>query len=124
MLGLINQNGVKYILIITIVLVIIVGFSFSNKKRSISCINIENYKLLKESPLADQLSEYQIVREENLIKFSTENGYTLFFIKSEVKDNNLKVTLVGLDGYGLRDKEFNRYVCKLIGNIKKEASKK
>ncbi len=114
----------KYVLIITIILIIIVGFSFSNIKRSISCINVENYKLLKESPLADQLSKYQIVREENLIKFSTKNGYTLFFIKREVKDNNLKVTLVGLDGYGLRDKEFNKYVCKLIENVKKETNKK
>lgn len=114
----------KITLIIVIVLLIIFGFYSRKKQQDILCMNMENYELLRESPYADQLCKYKIIREEKKIRFTTKDGYTLFFITPESKDNNLEVVLIGLDGYGVRDKEFKKYICELIEKIKKESDKK
>jgi hypothetical protein len=113
----------KYFVIIAIIIILILGFSLWKMKQGKSCINLENYRLLSQSSHTAQLSKYKIIKEKDQLIFKTTDNYSLFFIKHESQDNSNIVELIGLDGYGLRDKEFNKYVCKLIDDIKREANK-
>ncbi len=109
--------------VVTIILVIIIIASYSvltgrkqvkiNKENN-KLLTIENYELIRNSPYADELSNFTIRREVDEIRFSKNGDYTLFFLALET---NNKVRLVGLDGYGIRDKEFLNYTVNLIRKI-------
>lgn len=113
----------KFILIIAIILIVLLGYSLKKIKPETSCLNLENYNLIKTSTYADQLCTYKIIREENRLRFATKDGYTLFFIRQKLEEDTMEVDLQGLDGYGMRDKKFKRYVCKLVDQIKEQSSK-
>lgn len=81
-----------------------------------NCLNPETYKLLKESPHTKKLCKYEVTRDKDALVFRNQ-GYTLFVIKSNPKDEQ-EIILIGLDGYGLRDREFHTYLCGLIGRIR------
>lgn len=83
-------------------------------KKESSCLNSNSFWLIYKSSKADELSEYQIQRLEDKIYFKS-NGYTLFFL--ELNPENETVKLIGLDGYGIRDKKFNRYICRLVKKL-------
>ena len=113
----------KIIVIIFLTLIILSGILiFSGRKRvqedteNKKCLTTENYILIRDSQYADRLSRYKIIRGENEIRFSTKDGYTLFFLKLETSEAN-SVKLIGLDGYGIRDREFLKYTCNLMNKI-------
>jgi hypothetical protein len=85
-------------------------------EENIKLLTVENFKLIRDSPYADELSKYKIWREENKLRFTTEDGYTLFLLLLK-KDEPNGVKLRGLDGYGIRDKEFLKYTCNLVSKI-------
>ena len=111
----------KTVLIIVLILLILFGFLVVSGKKNIrenkengKCLTLKNYLLIKDSQYADELSSYRIIRNENELRFiRKDRGYTLFFLKLET--NNVK--LIGLDGYGIRDKEFLKYTCNLVSKI-------
>lgn len=113
----------KIVLVIILILVIIFGYLvFSGKKQikeqeeARKLMTVENYELIRDSPFADKLSKYIIRREEDKIWFSTKDGYSLFWIEiKEEKPDSIK--LRGLDGYGIRDREFLKYTANLIRKI-------
>jgi hypothetical protein len=79
-------------------------------------ITVENYELIRDSPYADELSRHTIRREEGKLVFSSENGYLLFWLEIK-KDEPNGIKLRGLDGYGIRDREFLKYTATLIRKI-------
>lgn len=80
-------------------------------------LTVENYMLIRDSPHADELSEYKIIREKNELRFTRKGKhYTLFFLKLEAGETS-SVKLIGLDGYGVRDREFLKYTANLIRKI-------
>ncbi len=104
------------ILLVFILLAISGNKSIEEDKENAKCLTVENYLLIRDSSVADELSQYAIHRKDDKLKFTRKGkGYTLFYLKLE---EGKKVKLVGLDGYGMRDKEFLKYVCNLIENIK------
>ena len=88
---------------------------FGKKSTIPLSFSVEEYELIYSSEKIDQLSKHKIKREEERIRFTTEGGYTLFFLSLE----NGSVKLQGLDGYGMRDKEFGKFLKKLISDFKK-----
>lgn len=116
----------KIVIIIVFILALLLGylvFSGGKKRKeyeeNIKFLTVENYLLIKDSPNADGLSKYKIWREENKLRFTTKDGYTLFFLKLEIGEAN-DVKLIGLDGYGIRDREFLKYTCNLVNKILKK----
>ncbi len=86
-------------------------------KENSNCLTGKNYLLIRDSPYSDELSNYSIIRKENELRFTRKGkGYTLFFLKLEASEAN-SVKLIGLDGYGIRDKEFLKYTCNLVDKI-------
>ena len=86
-------------------------------EENIQFLTVENYMLIRDSSYADGLSEYRIIRKENQLRFTRKGkGYTLFFLKLETGKTN-DVKLIGLDGYGIRDKEFLKYTVNLVRKI-------
>jgi len=112
----------KTIVVVIVTIIIIASYlALSGRKQvkvdeeNSKLLSIENYELIRNSPYADELSNFTIRREVNMIKFKVKDGtYTLFFLELEA---NNKVRLVGLDGYGIRDKEFLNYTANLIRKI-------
>ncbi|PKH51231.1 hypothetical protein CXF68_11305 [Tenacibaculum sp. Bg11-29] len=79
-------------------------------------LTIENYELIRDSPYADKLSKHTIYREKDKLKFTSKNGYTRFYLEiNRDKPNNVK--LIGLDGYGIRNREFLKHTANLIRKI-------
>ena len=72
--------------------------------------------LIKESNFSKECSSYEILNKENEIWFKRD-GYSLFFILLKTIDSK-NVELIGLDGYGVRNMEFKKYICNLIQKIK------
>lgn len=101
---------------IIVISIVILVFLLSNVKPSPNCILYENYVLIKESPYSDELSDYEIIKEEQGLRFKTREGYSLFIIKVNSEENQ-EVKLMGLASYGARNVEFNRYICNLVGKI-------
>ncbi|AUP77644.1 hypothetical protein [Flavivirga eckloniae] len=113
----------KTVIIIVLILIIFLGYLvFSGKKRikedeeNIKLLTIENYILLRDSPHADALSKYKILKQEDKLRFTTQNGYTLFWLELHAETPH-GVKLRGLDGYGIRDREFLKYTANLIRKI-------
>ena len=114
----------KIVIIIILILIIFFGYLVVSGKKSIredkensKCLTFENYVLIRDSPHADKLSKYRIIRKENELRFTRKDkGYTLFFLKLETGETN-RVKLIGLDGYGIRDREFLKYTCNLVNKI-------
>lgn len=105
--------------LLLILSIIIVGYYrsyWSKIQRHYECINYENYTLIKESPFSEECSNYEILKKEDQIWFKSD-GYSLFYIQL-VSSDSKNVELIGLDGYGMRNMEFKKYVCKLIQMIK------
>ncbi len=106
-----------FILILLIIIVILYyQYYWTKIEKHYECITYENYLLIKESSFSEECSTYGISRKENEIWF-TRDGYSLFYICLKSKDSK-KVELIGLDGYGIRNMEFKKYVCKLVQKIK------
>ncbi|MDH7444149.1 hypothetical protein [Aquimarina sp. 2201CG14-23] len=103
------------IILITII-VIYYRYYWTKVEKHYECINYENYSLIKESPFSDECSTYEILRKEKAIWFKRD-GYSLFYIQLKPTDSK-NVELIGLDGYGIRNMEFKKYVCKLVRKIK------
>ncbi|WP_378176294.1 hypothetical protein [Aquimarina sp. SS2-1] len=106
------------IFLITFLIITIVAYQsyWAKIQQHYECINYENYSLIKESPFSEECSSYEILQKENEIWF-TRDGYSLFYI--QLKCGNPKnVELIGLDGYGIRNMEFKKYICKLVQKIK------
>ncbi|MBG6129264.1 hypothetical protein IWQ47_000043 [Aquimarina sp. EL_43] len=99
-----------------VISIVTLVFLLSKIKPSPNCIFYENYILIKESPYSDELSDYEIIREEQELRFRTKEGYSLFIIKLNSKENQ-EVKLIGLASYGARNVEFNRYICNLVDQI-------
>lgn len=110
-----------FIIIVFILLLLIGYLVLSGGKRkkeqeeNLKCLSAENYELIRDSPYADELSKYSIGREADKLKFGKE-GYTLFYLQL-VAGTTRSVELIGLDGYGIRDKEFLKYTCELVRKI-------
>ncbi|MFD2565674.1 hypothetical protein [Aquimarina rubra] len=105
------------LLIILITIVVIYYQSYWAKiEQHYECINYENYSLIKESPYSEECSIYEILQKENQIWFKRD-GYSLFYIQL-ISIDSKNVELIGLDGYGIRNMEFKKYVCKLVQKIK------
>lgn len=82
-----------------------------------NCLTEKTFDIILEHEQADRISKYSISRISNTkIVFSKANGYTLFYLEKSEKEP--QVNLVGLDGYGMRDKEFRYFVCELAQKIK------
>ncbi|MDY8138103.1 hypothetical protein [Aquimarina sp. 2201CG5-10] len=89
---------------------------WSKAEQYYDCINYENYQLIKESPFSEECSTYEINKKEDQILFR-KKGYSLFYIQLK-SISNKHVELIGLDGYGMRNSEFKKYICKLVHKIK------
>jgi len=83
-------------------------------KKNLECLTLENYLLIRESPYADELSEYTIYREEYEIKF---RGEAAFFTLTTFPPESSIVKLSDFSTHGLREKEFVKYVCNLVDKI-------
>ncbi len=112
-----------FIVFAIIILVVFVVFMVSGNKKTkenkenSKCLTIKNYLLIRDSPYADELSKYTIHRKNNQLRFTRKGvGYTLFYLTIEEGEKQ-SVKLVGLDGYGIRDREFLKYICNLINSI-------
>ncbi|PKV50457.1 hypothetical protein ATE84_2515 [Aquimarina sp. MAR_2010_214] len=109
--------SILIIMSIIVVSIIIVLIFLLNKRKPISnCIHYKNYVLIRESPYSDELSDYEIIKEKQGLRFRTREGYSLFIIKLHSKENQ-EVKLIGLASYGARNLEFNRYICNLVDQI-------
>src|SRR5690606_30531815 len=113
-----------------IIVLILIGFyvlyALTRKENHVNpdCLNVENYILIKESPEMDDVCEYELHREENQIRFTRKNkDYTLFLLLLEEENGKTHVRLRGLDGYGIRDREFLKSVCNLVNKIKENKLK-
>ncbi|WP_299189554.1 hypothetical protein [uncultured Aquimarina sp.] len=100
----------------TLILVMYYQFYWAKIEQHYECINYENYSLIKESPFSEECSTYEILRKENQIWFKRD-GYSLFYISLKSRDSR-NVELIGLDGYGIRNMEFKKYICRLVQKIK------
>ncbi len=78
-------------------------------------IELSDYNLIYENKQIDAISKYSIEREDNRIRFRNK-GYTLFFLQ---KQDDQTILLQGLDGYGMRDHQFLKFVKKLIEDFVK-----
>ena len=110
-----------FIIIVLILIAFYVVYALTGKEKHVNtdCLNVENYMLIKESPEADDLCKYELHREENQIRFTRKNiDYTLFLLTLEEKNGETHVRLRGLDGYGIRDREFLKSVCDFVRKIK------
>ncbi len=110
-----------FIIIILTLLACYVLYTLTRKKEhtNLDCLNVENYMLIMKSPEADDLCKFELHREENQIRFTRKNqGYTLFLLLLEEKNGEKHVRLRGLDGYGIRDREFLKSVCDFVSKIK------
>jgi len=110
-----------FIIIVLILIAFYVLYALTLKEKHINldCLNVENYMLIKESPEADDLCKYELHREENQIRFTRKNiDYTLFLLLLKEENGETHVKLRGLDGYGIRDREFLKSVCNLVAKIK------
>lgn len=114
---------ISFILLATVlVIVLLLWLAVSGKKeikqqkQDRKLLTIENYELIRDSPYTDELSKHIISREENKLKFTSKNGYTLFYLELN-KDEPNGVKLIGLDGYGIRDREFLKHTANLIRKI-------
>ncbi|WP_160112196.1 hypothetical protein [Aquimarina sp. AU58] len=99
-----------------IISIVTLVFLLSKIKPSPNCILYENYVLIRKSPYSDALSNYEIIKEEDGLRFRTKEGYSLFILKVNSKENQ-EVKLIGLASYGARNVEFNRYICNLVDQI-------
>ncbi|MCF6279050.1 MAG: hypothetical protein L3J14_01750 [Flavobacteriaceae bacterium] len=113
----------KTVLIIILALIIIASYLvISGKKQrekyeeNKKLLTVENYMLIKNSPYADKLSKLTIWREESKLRFTSQSGGSLFFLELEDGEPNT-IKLRGLDGYGIRDREFLNYTANLIRKI-------
>jgi len=114
----------KTFLIIILIVVLLFGYLVisgdkQNKEyeENIKLLTVENYLLIRDSPYADMLSKYEIHSKENELRFTGKGkSYTLFFLKLDPIEKD-SVKLIGLDGYGIRDKEFIKYTGDLIRKI-------
>ncbi|MHA7059806.1 hypothetical protein ACWGOQ_0021440 [Aquimarina sp. M1] len=106
------------IFLIICIIISVVSYQSHWKKieRQFECINYENYSLIKASPFSEECSTYEILQKENEIWFK-KDGNSLFYIQAKSEDPK-NVALIGLDGYGIRNMEFKKYVCKLVQRIK------
>lgn len=115
-----HKNSRKMIVMIigsmVVISIVTLVFLLSKVMPSPNCILYENYILIKESPYSDELSDYEIIREEQGLRFKTRKGYSLFIIKVDSKENQ-EVKLMGLASYGARNHEFNKYICNLVHQI-------
>lgn len=108
-------------LIIVFILFLLTALGFSRRKRgnkyqeNLNCITMDNYVLIRDSPHANDLSKYGIFREKDKIRFKRD-GYTLFWLELN-KNEPHGIKLRGLDGYGIRDREFLKYTCDLTHKI-------
>lgn len=110
-----------FIIIALILLAFFVLYILTRKEKHVNldCLNFENYMLIKESPDTDDLCKYDLHREENQIRFTRKNNnYTLFLLLLDTENGETHVKLRGLDGYGIRDREFLKSVCDLVDKIK------
>ncbi len=109
---------IAIVLLIIIIAIILLYYQsyWAKIERHYECINFENYSLIKESPFSEECSSYEILQKENEIWFRRD-GYSLFYIRLKL-ENTRNVELIGLDGYGIRNMEFKKYVCKLVQKIK------
>lgn len=117
----------KIVVLIVLILIIIFGILAVSKKKNIledndqkNLLTVDNYILIRDSPYADKLSKYIIIRKKNELRFKTKDkSYTLFFLKLETAETDKieKVKLIGLDGKGIRDKEFTEYIANLISKL-------
>lgn len=113
------------VLLALLIIAILLFLAFSGGKtqqqeeENKKCLTPDNFILIRDSPLSDQLSEYAIHRMDNELKFTRQGkGYTLFYLKWDKEISSVK--LIGLDGYGVRDREFLKYICDLIKKIKEQ----
>ncbi len=114
----------KVVIIIAIILLVLFRYVVISGRKQIreleearKLITVGNYELIRDLPYADELSKYTIRRERDNIWFSSKDGYTLFWLEiNGDKPNGVK--LRGLDGYGIRDREFLKYTANLIRKIK------
>ncbi len=113
----------KIVLVLVVVIIILVSYMVLSGRKQIreleeaqKLLTLKNYELIRDSPYADELSKHSIQREENKLIFSSKNGYTLFWLEINEKESN-GVKLRGLDGYGIRDREFLKYSANLIRKI-------
>jgi len=110
------------LLIIVLLIVIFLLLGVSGKKaikqqeKNRKLLTIENYELIRDSPYADEFSKHTIRREEGKLKFTSKNGYTRFYLEIN-RDELNGVKLIGLDGYGIRDREFLKHTANLIRKI-------
>ncbi|EZH74061.1 hypothetical protein ATO12_14395 [Aquimarina atlantica] len=102
--------------IITISIIIILIVLLKKRKPISNCILYKNYVLIRDSPYSDTLSDYEIIKEKDNLRFRTKEGYSLFIIKVNSEENQ-EVKLIGLASYGARNVEFNRYICNLVNQI-------
>lgn len=110
-----------FIIIVLILLAFYLFYTLTGKGKYVKpdCLTVENYMLIKESPDADNLCKYELHREENQIRFTRKNiDYTLFLLFLEEENGETHVRLRGLDGYGIRDREFLKSVCDFVSKIK------
>ncbi len=114
----------KVVIIIVIIFVIIFGYLVISGRKQIKkleearkLINVGNYELIRDSPYADEVSKYTIRRERDKIWFSSKDGYTLFWLEINGDEPN-GIKLRGLDGYGIRDREFLKYTANLILSLR------
>ncbi len=113
----------KIVIIIILILIIFFGYLVvsGEKQRkayeeNIKLITVENFELIRDSPYTDELSEYIIFRNENELRFSSKDGWTLFLLLLKKEEPN-GVKLRGLASYGIRDREFLKYTANLIRKI-------
>ncbi len=91
------------------------NISIEEHKENIKCcLTLENYVLIRESPYANELSEYTIYREEDELKF---RGEAAFFTLTTHPPETNTVKLTDLSTHGLREREFLRYTCNLVDKI-------
>ena len=113
--------GIAIIIVLLLILLLRYLVISGRKQRkeyeeNIKFLTIENFILIQDSPHSDALSKYRIMRSENKLRFTTKDGYTLFWLEINT-DEPRGIKLIGLDGYGIRDREFLKYTAKLIRKL-------
>ena len=78
--------------------------------------SLEDYNLILNALNTGIKSKYVISEDDNKLRFRNQKEYTLFFLVNETD----KAVLKGLDGYGMRDKSFNKSLIELIQKIKND----
>ncbi|WBX75415.1 hypothetical protein PG911_12195 [Tenacibaculum ovolyticum] len=110
------------LLVITLITITLLLLANSRKKeikqqeQDRKLLTIENYQLIRDSPYTDKLSKHIICREKDKLKFTSESGYTRFYLEIN-RDEPNSIKLIGLDGYGIRNREFLKYTANLIRKI-------